>query len=148
MAAKELSDARKEQRKNNMRKSEANFLRFLRTSESAGNYNTLKIIGKGAFGEVRLVQRKHDGKIYALKSLIKTEMVCTFSLCFVRIAIGNAAAKAAAAMACVRALAYGQAAEQENLRVHRRVRRLRHDDKIDRRHPYLRRSRIIPLRRR
>jgi protein-serine/threonine kinase len=34
----------------------------------------LKIIGKGAFGEVRLVQRKHDGKIYALKSLIKQEM--------------------------------------------------------------------------
>ena len=58
-----------------MRKSEANFLRFLRTSERPQNYNTLKIIGKGAFGEVRLVQRKHDGKIYALKSLIKQEMV-------------------------------------------------------------------------
>ena len=58
-----------------MRKSEANFLRFLRTSEKPSNYNTLKIIGKGAFGEVRLVQRKHDGKIYALKSLIKAEMV-------------------------------------------------------------------------
>lgn len=59
-----------------MRKSEANFLRFLRTSEKPQNYNTLKIIGKGAFGEVRLVQRKHDGKVYALKSLIKQEMVC------------------------------------------------------------------------
>lgn len=58
-----------------MRKSEANFLRFLRTSEKPQNYNTLKIIGKGAFGEVRLVQRKHDGKVYALKSLIKQEMV-------------------------------------------------------------------------
>ncbi|KAK5164832.1 Serine/threonine-protein kinase [Saxophila tyrrhenica] len=74
MLAKDLSDSRKEQRKNNMRKSEANFLRFLRTSERPQNYNTLKIIGKGAFGEVRLVQRKHDGKIYALKSLIKAEM--------------------------------------------------------------------------
>lgn len=75
LESKDLSDARKEQRKNNMRKSEANFLRFLRTSERPQNYNTLKIIGKGAFGEVRLVQRKHDGKIYALKSLIKQEMV-------------------------------------------------------------------------
>ena len=75
LQSKELSDARKEQRKSNMRKSEANFLRFLRTSERPQNYNTLKIIGKGAFGEVRLVQRKHDGKIYALKSLIKAEMV-------------------------------------------------------------------------
>lgn len=63
-----------------MRKSEANFLRFLRTSERPQNYNTLKIIGKGAFGEVRLVQRKHDGKIYALKSLIKAEMVSRLSL--------------------------------------------------------------------
>jgi protein-serine/threonine kinase len=76
LSSRELSDARKEQKKNNMRKSEANFLRFLRTSERPQNYNTLKIIGKGAFGEVRLVQRKHDGKIYALKSLIKAEMVC------------------------------------------------------------------------
>ena len=75
LQSKELSDSRKEQRKNNMRKSEANFLRFLRTSERPQNYNTLKIIGKGAFGEVKLVQRRHDGKIYALKSLIKAEMV-------------------------------------------------------------------------
>ena len=75
LESKDLSDARKEQRKNNLRKSEANFLRFLRTSERPQNYNTLKIIGKGAFGEVKLVQRRHDGKIYALKSLIKQEMV-------------------------------------------------------------------------
>lgn len=78
--SKDLSDARKEQRKSNMRKSEANFLRFLRTSERPQNYNTLKIIGKGAFGEVRLVQRRHDGKIYALKSLIKQEMVSTIAI--------------------------------------------------------------------
>jgi protein-serine/threonine kinase len=71
----EMSDSRKEARKNTCRKSEANFLRFLRTSEKPQNYQTLKIIGKGAFGEVRLVQRRHDGKIYALKSLIKNEMV-------------------------------------------------------------------------
>lgn len=75
LQSRELSDARKEQKKSSMRKSEANFLRFLRTSERPQNYNTLKIIGKGAFGEVKLVQRKHDGKIYALKSLIKAEMV-------------------------------------------------------------------------
>ena len=70
-----LSDGAKQQRTTAMRKSEVNFLRFLRTSERPQNYATLKIIGKGAFGEVKLVQRKHDGKIYALKSLIKAEMV-------------------------------------------------------------------------
>jgi len=74
MSNPELSANRKESKKSSMRKSEANFLRFLRTSEKPQNYQTLKIIGKGAFGEVRLVQRRHDGKIYALKSLIKTEM--------------------------------------------------------------------------
>ena len=81
LQSKDLSEARKEQRKNNMRKSEANFLRFLRTSERPQNYNTLKIIGKGAFGEVKLVQRRHDGKVYALKSLIKAEMVIFHPLC-------------------------------------------------------------------
>jgi protein-serine/threonine kinase len=71
----ELSDARKEQKKNTAQKQEANFLRFLRTTERPQNYSTLKIIGKGAFGEVKLVQRKRDQKVYALKSLVKTEMV-------------------------------------------------------------------------
>ena len=75
MQSKDLSESRREQKKQSVRKSEANFLRFLRTIERPENYNTLKIIGKGAFGEVRLVQRKHDGRIYALKSLIKAEMV-------------------------------------------------------------------------
>lgn len=76
MESKELSDARKEQKRNGAQKMEANFLRFLRTHERPQNYQTLKIIGKGAFGEVKLVQRRRDGKIYALKSLIKAEMVC------------------------------------------------------------------------
>jgi hypothetical protein len=58
-----------------MRRAEAQYLRFLRTKERAENFTTIKIIGKGAFGEVKLVQRKNDGKIYALKSLVKAEMV-------------------------------------------------------------------------
>ncbi|KAG8625995.1 hypothetical protein KVT40_006396 [Elsinoe batatas] len=72
------------QRTNNMRKSEVNFLRFLRTSERPENYQTVKIIGKGAFGEVKLVQRKHDHKVYALKSLIKAEMFKKDQLAHVR----------------------------------------------------------------
>ena len=69
------SDNRKAQKENQMRKAEAEYLRFLRTKEKPENFSTLKIIGKGAFGEVKLVQRKNDGKIYALKSLVKHEMV-------------------------------------------------------------------------
>ena len=70
-----ISESRKAQKENNMRRAEAEYLRFLRTKEKPENFATLKIIGKGAFGEVKLVQRKNDGKIYALKSLVKSEMV-------------------------------------------------------------------------
>ena len=63
---------------------ESNFLRFLRTKETPNNFQTIKVIGKGAFGEVKLVQRKTDGKIYALKSLIKTEMFKKDQLAHVR----------------------------------------------------------------
>ena len=70
-----ISDNRKIQKENSMRKAEVEYLRFLRTKEKPENFSTLKIIGKGAFGEVKLVQRKNDGKIYALKSLVKQEMV-------------------------------------------------------------------------
>jgi protein-serine/threonine kinase len=70
-----ISDARKKQKEADIKRAEAQYLRFLRTKERADNFQTIKIIGKGAFGEVRLVQRKNDGKIYALKSLVKSEMV-------------------------------------------------------------------------
>lgn len=70
-----ISDNRKAQKENSMRNAEIQYLRFLRTKERPDNFSTLKVIGKGAFGEVKLVQRKNDGKIYALKSLVKQEMV-------------------------------------------------------------------------
>jgi protein-serine/threonine kinase len=70
-----IPEPRKKQKLHDIRRAEAQYLRFLRTKESAENFNTLKIIGKGAFGEVRLVTRKTDGKVYALKSLVKSEMV-------------------------------------------------------------------------
>ena len=72
-----ISDSRKASKENQMRRAETEYLRFLRTKEKPDNFATLKIIGKGAFGEVKLVQRKTDGKIYALKSLVKSEMVNT-----------------------------------------------------------------------
>ena len=67
-----------------MWKAEAQYLRFLRTKETNQNFSTMKVIGKGAFGEVKLVQRKSDGKIYAMKSLVKTEMFKKDQLAHVR----------------------------------------------------------------
>ncbi|KAL9634245.1 MAG: hypothetical protein Q9164_004210 [Protoblastenia rupestris] len=79
-----LSDFQKKQRVEATRRAEAGYLRYLRHKERPQNFSTLKIIGKGAFGEVRLVTRKSDGKIYALKSLIKTEMFKKDQLAHVR----------------------------------------------------------------
>lgn len=75
---------RKDQRYANSVKSEADFLRFLRTKETPASFSSLKIIGKGAFGEVKLVQKRTNGQIYALKSLIKSEMFKKDQLAHVR----------------------------------------------------------------
>lgn len=79
-----VSETQKQKEINILAQKEARFLRFLRTRETPSNFQTIKVIGKGAFGEVKLVQRKTDGKIYALKSLIKTEMFKKDQLAHVR----------------------------------------------------------------
>ncbi|KAJ3383126.1 Serine/threonine-protein kinase [Lobulomyces angularis] len=56
-------------------KRESEFLRLRRVKLGVDDFQTIKVIGKGAFGEVRLVQKKDTGKIFAMKSLRKTEMV-------------------------------------------------------------------------
>lgn len=63
---------------------EARYLRFLRTKEVISNFTTVKVIGKGAFGEVKLVTRSKNGKVYALKSLVKSEMFKKDQLAHVR----------------------------------------------------------------
>ncbi len=39
------------------------------------DFETIKIIGRGAFGTVDLVRRKATGQVYAMKTLSKFEMV-------------------------------------------------------------------------
>jgi len=39
------------------------------------DFDCVKIIGRGAFGEVRVVRKKDDAKVYALKMMRKKEMV-------------------------------------------------------------------------
>lgn len=56
-------------------KLEASYLRFLRTKEQLSNYIVVKTIGKGYFGEVKLVRKVQDGRVYALKRLYKSEMI-------------------------------------------------------------------------
>ncbi|XP_063902033.1 serine/threonine-protein kinase 38-like [Zophobas morio] len=51
------------------------FLRLKRTRMSVDDFETLKVIGRGAFGEIRLVQKIDTGHIYAMKVLRKSEML-------------------------------------------------------------------------
>lgn len=69
-----MSEERKNRRRQQLGKQESSFLRLRRMRLSADDFLTVKVIGKGAFGEVRLVQKKDTGKIYAMKTLLKSEM--------------------------------------------------------------------------
>ncbi|KAG6381686.1 kinase-like domain-containing protein [Boletus reticuloceps] len=57
------------------RKLESQHLRLRRTKIRLSDFRTVKVIGKGAFGEVRLVQKVDTGKVYAMKTLQKAEML-------------------------------------------------------------------------
>ncbi|RXK42351.1 AGC/NDR/NDR protein kinase [Tremella mesenterica] len=63
---------------------EANFLRLRRTRIGLDDFRTVKVIGKGAFGEVRLVQKVDSAKIFAMKTLKKSEMFKKDQLAHVR----------------------------------------------------------------
>ena len=54
---------------------ETEFLRLKRSRLGVDDFEPLKVIGKGAFGEVRLVQKVDTGHIYAMKILRKADMV-------------------------------------------------------------------------
>ncbi|KAF9454336.1 kinase-like protein [Macrolepiota fuliginosa MF-IS2] len=65
-------------------KSESQQLRLRRTKIKLSDFRTVKVIGKGAFGEVRLVQKVDTAKVYAMKSLQKAEMLKRDQLAHVR----------------------------------------------------------------
>ncbi len=54
---------------------ETEFLRLKRSRLGADDFDHLKVIGRGAFGEVRLVQKRDTGHVYAMKILHKSAMV-------------------------------------------------------------------------
>ena len=45
----------------------------------ASDFTMIKVIGRGAFGEVQLVRHKTNKKVYAMKLLSKYEMVSKLS---------------------------------------------------------------------
>ncbi|CAO1637064.1 unnamed protein product [Sympodiomycopsis kandeliae] len=78
------SDDRKSRQLASLGRRESGFLRLRRTRLGLDDFRTVKVIGKGAFGEVRLVQKVDTGKIYAMKTLRKSEMFKKDQLAHVR----------------------------------------------------------------
>ncbi|KAI0832434.1 AGC/NDR protein kinase [Trametes gibbosa] len=78
------SEDRKQRQLASLGKRESAFLRLRRTKLGLEDFRTVKVIGKGAFGEVRVVQKTDTGKIYAMKTLRKDEMLKKDQLAHVR----------------------------------------------------------------
>uniref|UniRef100_A0A1A8RCC6 non-specific serine/threonine protein kinase n=1 Tax=Nothobranchius rachovii TaxID=451742 RepID=A0A1A8RCC6_9TELE len=70
-----LADEEKRLRRSEHARKETEFLRLKRTRLGLEDFESLKVIGRGAFGEVRLVQKKDTGHVYAMKILRKADML-------------------------------------------------------------------------
>ncbi|TKS76984.1 Serine/threonine-protein kinase 38 [Collichthys lucidus] len=70
-----LADEEKRMRRSQHARKETEFLRLKRTRLGLEDFESLKVIGRGAFGEVRLVQKKDTGHVYAMKILRKADML-------------------------------------------------------------------------
>ena len=70
-----LPEGEKSELLSELEQQERKFMRLKRAKLTADDFEPLTIIGRGAFGEVRLVRDKSNGQIFAMKKLKKTEMV-------------------------------------------------------------------------
>lgn len=70
-----LSEAQKQEKRMQHAQKETEFLRLKRSRLGVEDFEALKVIGRGAFGEVRLVQKKDTGHVYAMKVLRKADML-------------------------------------------------------------------------
>jgi len=70
-----VTEEEREERRREHAARETEFLRLKRSKLGAADFEAIKVIGKGAFGEVRLVQKVDTGHIYAMKVLRKGDMV-------------------------------------------------------------------------
>ncbi|CAL5416477.1 unnamed protein product [Camellia sinensis] len=80
MLERKLADAEvTEEEQNNilkyLEKKETEYMRLQRHKMGADDFEPLTMIGKGAFGEVRVCREKKTGHVYAMKKLKKSEML-------------------------------------------------------------------------
>lgn len=79
-----LHDDVKEEKRQALRNDIKRQSRQARKRITVEDFELLKIIGKGAFGQVRLVKRKDTGEVLAMKTMIKTGMVLKNQVAHVR----------------------------------------------------------------
>lgn len=65
----------REQKLRELEQKESEYMRLRRHTLSEADFELLTIIGRGAFGEVRIVKEKGTGNVFAMKKLRKAEMV-------------------------------------------------------------------------
>jgi len=70
-----LSQTEKDLIKQEIQHKEAELYRLSRAKISPKDFEPLKIIGRGAFGEVRVCRNKKTGEVVAIKKMKKTEMI-------------------------------------------------------------------------
>lgn len=71
----ELSEEEHQNRIKDLERKETENMRLQRQRLGVDDFEPLTIIGRGAFGEVRLCRMKTTGEIYAMKKLKKSEML-------------------------------------------------------------------------
>ena len=75
LAEEGLTDAQREELVKAHREMERQVMRTARKRVSAADFESLAVIGRGAFGEVRLVREKSTKRVFAMKSMIKEAMI-------------------------------------------------------------------------
>ncbi|KAJ6730087.1 NON-SPECIFIC SERINE/THREONINE PROTEIN KINASE [Salix viminalis] len=71
----QVSNEEQEEMLRNLERRETEYMRLQRRKIGIDDFEQLTVIGKGAFGEVRLCRAKDTGEIFAMKKLKKSEML-------------------------------------------------------------------------
>ncbi|XP_076943965.1 uncharacterized protein LOC143614398 [Bidens hawaiensis] len=75
LADSEVSEEEQNNLLKHLEKKETEYMRIQRHKMGADDFEPLTMIGKGAFGEVRICREKTTGNVYAMKKLKKSEML-------------------------------------------------------------------------
>ncbi|VVA95054.1 unnamed protein product [Arabis nemorensis] len=75
LAAAEVSEEEQKNLLKDLEKKETEYMRRQRHKMGTDDFEPLTMIGKGAFGEVRICREKGTGNVYAMKKLKKSEML-------------------------------------------------------------------------